>query len=44
MSTKLVKVDSIDTIKNIVNVTQLDIDNYGSVIPLKGRAVLPVIR
>jgi hypothetical protein len=35
MSTKLVKVDSIDTIKNIVNVTQLDIDDYGSVIPLK---------
>ena len=31
----LVKVNSIDTIKNIVNVTQLDIDDYGSVIPLK---------
>ena len=31
----LVKVDSIDTIKNKVKVTQLDIDDYGSVIPLK---------
>ena len=31
----LVKVNSIDTIKNKVKVTQLDIDDYGSVIPLK---------
>jgi len=31
----LVKVNSIDTIKNEVKVTLLDIDNYGSVIPLK---------
>lgn len=31
----LVKVDSIDVIKNKVKVTQLDIDDYGSVIPLK---------
>ena len=31
----LVKVNSIDTIKNNVKVTQLDIDDYGSVIPLK---------
>jgi hypothetical protein len=31
----LVKVKSIDTIKNTVKVTQLDIDDYGSVIPLK---------
>ena len=31
----LVKVDSIDSIKNKVKVTQLDIDDYGSVIPLK---------
>ena len=31
----LVKVKSIDTPKNIVKVTQLDIDDYGSVIPLK---------
>jgi hypothetical protein len=31
----LVKVDSIDTIKNSVRVTQLDIDDYGSLIPLK---------
>ncbi|MFY9795367.1 MAG: hypothetical protein WAM42_13700 [Candidatus Nitrosopolaris sp.] len=29
------KVDSIDTIKNSVRVTQLDIDDYGSLIPLK---------
>ncbi|MGC2682845.1 MAG: hypothetical protein WA323_13345 [Candidatus Nitrosopolaris sp.] len=29
------KVNSIDTIKNKVKVTQLDIDDYGSVIPLK---------
>ncbi|MGC1927330.1 MAG: hypothetical protein WA667_00015 [Candidatus Nitrosopolaris sp.] len=33
--TMLVKVNSIDTIKNKVKVTQLDIDDYGSVIPLK---------
>ncbi len=31
----LVKVNNIDTIKNKVKVTQLDIDDYGSVIPLK---------
>lgn len=31
----LVKVNSIDTIKNKVRVTHLDIDDYGSVIPLK---------
>jgi len=31
----LVKVNSIDTIKNKVKVTQLDIDDYGSIIPLK---------
>jgi hypothetical protein len=31
----LVKVNSIYTIKNKVKVTQLDIDDYGSVIPLK---------
>jgi len=31
----LVKVNGIDTIKNKVKVTELDIDNYGSVIPLK---------
>jgi hypothetical protein len=31
----LVKVNSIDTIKNEVKVTILDIDDYGSVIPLK---------
>ena len=31
----LVKVNCIDTIKNKVKVTQLDIDDYGSVIPLK---------
>ena len=31
----LVKVNSIDAIKKIVKVTQLDIDDYGSVIPLK---------
>jgi len=31
----LVKVNNVDTIKNVVNVTQLDIDDYGSVIPLK---------
>ena len=31
----LAKVNSIDTIKNKVKVTQLDIDDYGSVIPLK---------
>ena len=31
----LVKVNSIDAIKNKVRVTHLDIDDYGSVIPLK---------
>ena len=31
----LVKVNSIDAIKNKVKVTQLDIDDYGSVIPLR---------
>src|SRR5712691_8903703 len=31
----LVKINSINTIKNKVKVTQLDIDDYGSVIPLK---------
>jgi len=31
----LVKVNSIDVIKNKAKVTQLDIDDYGSVIPLK---------
>jgi len=31
----LVKVSSINSIKNKVKVTQLDIDDYGSVIPLK---------
>jgi hypothetical protein len=31
----LVKVNSVDTVKNKVKVTQLDIDDYGSVIPLK---------
>ena len=31
----LVKVNGIDSIKNKVKVTQLDIDDYGSVIPLK---------
>jgi hypothetical protein len=31
----LVKVDSIDIIKKKIKVTQLDIDDYGSVIPLK---------
>ena len=31
----LVKVNSIDSIKNKVKVTQLDIDDYGSLIPLK---------
>jgi hypothetical protein len=31
----LVKVNSIDTIKNKVKVSQLDIDDYGSVILLK---------
>ena len=34
-SLMLVKVNSIDSIKNKVKVTQLDIDDYGSVIPLK---------
>jgi hypothetical protein len=31
----LVKVNDIDIIKNKVKVTQLDIDDYGSIIPLK---------
>ena len=31
----LVKVNNIDIIKNNVNVTQLDIDDYGSIIPIK---------
>jgi hypothetical protein len=31
----LVKINSIDIIKNKAKVTQLDIDDYGSVIPLK---------
>jgi hypothetical protein len=31
----LVKVNDIDIINNKVNVTQLDIDDYGSVIPIK---------
>ena len=31
----VVKVNSIDIIKKKVKVTQLDIDDYGSVIPLK---------
>jgi hypothetical protein len=31
----LVRVNTIDTTKNVVKVTQLDIDDYGSVIPLK---------
>ena len=31
----LVKVNRIDAINNKVNVTQLDIDDYGSVIPIK---------
>jgi hypothetical protein len=31
----LVKVNSIDIIKKKIKVTQLDIDDYGSVIPLK---------
>ena len=31
----LVKVNKIDAINNKVNVTQLDIDDYGSVIPVK---------
>ncbi len=31
----LVKVNSIDTIRNKVKVTQLDIDDQGSIIPLK---------
>jgi hypothetical protein len=30
----LVKVNDIDTVKNKVKVTELDIDDYGSVIPL----------
>ena len=34
-SEMLVKVDAIDSVKNRVKVTQLDIDDYGSVIPLK---------
>src|ERR671926_1393048 len=35
LSLMLVKVNSIDIIKNKAKVTQLDIDDYGSVIPLK---------
>jgi hypothetical protein len=31
----LVKVNGIDIAPNKVNVTQLDIDDYGSVIPIK---------
>ena len=31
----LIKVNAIDTSTNIVRVTKLDIDDYGSVIPLK---------
>jgi hypothetical protein len=31
----LVKVNRIDAINNKVNVTQLDIDDYGSLIPIK---------
>jgi hypothetical protein len=31
----LVKVNNIDTINNKVNVTRLDIDDYGSVIPIR---------
>ena len=31
----LVKVNRIDATNNKVNVTQLDIDDYGSVIPVK---------
>jgi hypothetical protein len=31
----LAKVNGIDTTNNKVNVTQLDIDDYGSVIPIK---------
>ena len=31
----LVKVNNIDIIKNKVDVTQLDIDDYGSIIPIK---------
>src|SRR5690242_20845033 len=34
-SEMLVKVDAIDSVKNRVKVTQLGIDDYGSVIPLK---------
>ena len=34
-SVMLVKVNSIDTNKNKVKVTHLDIDDYGSLIPLK---------
>ena len=30
----LVKVNDIDTDKNSVEVTQLDIDDYGSIVPL----------
>ena len=35
LSVMLVKVNSIDTNKNKVKVTHLDIDDYGSLIPLK---------
>jgi len=31
----LVKVNNVDIHKNIVKVTKIDIDNYGSIIPLK---------
>jgi hypothetical protein len=31
----LVRVNGIDSVKNRVKVTQLDIDDYGSVVPLK---------
>jgi hypothetical protein len=39
--TILVKVNSIDTIKNKVKVSQLDIDDHGSVIPLKKASERP---
>ena len=35
LSLMLVKVNSIDVLKNKAKVTQLDIDDYGSVIPIK---------
>jgi hypothetical protein len=31
----LVKINDVDTSKNSVKVTQLDIDDYGSIIPLR---------